>query len=92
LSAVISPNTNFAHDSSRATERVMAYANLVTVRVEKPTTVSFGRTMNEIRTWLDHRKIQPIEFRPVPAYYGFGFQISFGSEEDAQLFQRDFER
>jgi hypothetical protein len=52
---------------------------------------SFGETMNTVRTWLDHRHIQPASFEPVaPARGGVGFDISFDSEEEAHLFEREF--
>ena len=35
------------------------------VRVEKQPDRSFGEIMNAIRTWLDHRKIEPVSFEPV---------------------------
>jgi hypothetical protein len=61
------------------------------VRVEKKPDLSFGEIMNAIRTWLDHRKIEPISFEPVAkADSGVGFEIAFNSEDEAQLFQREF--
>jgi hypothetical protein len=33
------------------------------VRVEKKPESSFAGTMNSIRSWLDHRKIQPASFQ-----------------------------
>jgi hypothetical protein len=61
------------------------------VRVEKKPDLSFGEIMNAIRTWLDHRKIEPISFEPVAkAESGVGFEISFNTEDEAQLFQREF--
>jgi hypothetical protein len=35
------------------------------VRVEKKPDRSFGAIMNDIRTWLDHRRIEPVSFQPV---------------------------
>ena len=52
---------------------------------------AFGDTMNEIRTWLDHCKIQPASFKPVAlADSGVGFEISFNSEAEAHLFEDAF--
>jgi hypothetical protein len=52
---------------------------------------SFGETMNTVRTWLDHRHIRPVSFLPITnARSGVGFEISFNSEEEAHLFERDF--
>ena len=37
---------------------------------------SFGETMNTVRTWLDHRHIQPVSFLPITnARSGVGFEI-----------------
>ena len=68
----------------------MSDATLRTIRIEKPVTASFGGTMNEIRTWLDHRKIQPVDSRPINTTYGFGFELGFRTEDEARLFKRDF--
>ena len=52
---------------------------------------SFGETMNTVRTWLDHRHIQPVSFNPVAnAQRGVGFEIGFSSEDEAHLFEREF--
>ena len=42
----------------------MALSPPFVVRVEKKPESSFGAAMNDIRTWLDHRKIEPISFEP----------------------------
>ena len=61
------------------------------VRVEKKPELSFGEIMNGIRTWLDHRKIEPISFVPVAKDdSGVGFEIAFNSEEEAYLFEEAF--
>ena len=62
------------------------------VRVEKkPEEGSFGEIMNAIRTWLDHRKIEPILFQSVAnADSAVGFEIAFESEDEAHLFEREF--
>ena len=50
---------------------------------------AFGETMHDIRSWLDHCKIQPASFAPV-ADSGVGFEISFKSEDEARLFEHAF--
>ena len=35
------------------------------VQIDVKSGGSFGETMNAIRTWLDHRHIQPAAFNPV---------------------------
>jgi hypothetical protein len=62
------------------------------VRIEKQSGGgSFGGTMHEIRSWLDHRHIQPASFFPVANVpSGVGFEIGFNSENEADLFEREF--
>ena len=70
----------------------MALASTIVVRVEKPPGgLSFGENMNAIRSWLDHRKIQPASFRSLPVDDGgAGFEIGFNSEDEARLFEKAF--
>ena len=65
----------------------MALTTHISITVERP---SLGRTMNQIRSWLDSKKIQPASFQPIVAGGGIIFEISFRDEHEAQLFQRDF--
>jgi hypothetical protein len=61
------------------------------VRAETKPERSFGEIMNGIRTWLDHRKIEPISFEPAAkADRGVGFEIAFKSEDEAHLFEWEF--
>lgn len=63
---------------------------LSVVRVERPEQ-TFGETMNEIRSWLDSRKIQPAAFKADTTVPGaVAFEIRFSSEDEARLFQRAF--
>lgn len=60
------------------------------VRVER-SGKAFGAAMNEIRSWLDSHRIQPIDFRPGEAAPGaVAFEIKFGREDEARQFERDF--
>ena len=69
----------------------MALNSPFAVRIENPPGSTFGGTMNDIRSWLDHRKIQPALFKPVAsAQSGVGFEIGFNSEDEAHLFEREF--
>jgi hypothetical protein len=62
------------------------------VRVETPNR-AFGVAMNEIRTWLDAHKIQPVDFRPDRAAPGgVAFEITFRQEYEARLFEETFPR
>jgi hypothetical protein len=49
-----------------------------------------SNTMNDIRTWLDAEKIQPVDFRTVVGQAGIGFEISFRTEQEAERFQERF--
>jgi hypothetical protein len=70
----------------------MALNSPFVVRVEKKPESSFGATMNEIRTWLDHRRIDAVSFKPVAkADRGVGFEIAFNTEDEAFLFEREFQ-
>ena len=61
------------------------------VRIEKKPGAYFGETMNDIRSWLDHRKIQPTSFRPITQTdSGVGFEIGLNSEDEVHLFERAF--
>ena len=61
------------------------------VRIEKKPEISFGATMNGIRTWLDHRRIEAVSFKPVAkADSGVGFEIAFNTEDEAELFVQEF--
>ena len=62
----------------------MLLASPIVVRVEKqPGGLSFGESMNAIRSWLDHRQIEPASFKSVAnAPSGAGF------EELAQAYKR----
>jgi RNA polymerase sigma-70 factor, ECF subfamily len=69
----------------------MALSPPFVVRIEKQLGRSFGAIMNDIRAWLDHRKIEPISFEPVAkADRGVGFEIGFNSEDEAYLFDQEF--
>ena len=60
------------------------------VIIEKPAT-SFADTMSAIRTWLDHNKIEPIEFKTLTAdEERLALEIRFQREDEALLFDRAF--
>jgi len=47
--------------------------------------------MNAIRTWFDHRNIEPISFEAVAeADRGVGFEIACNTEDEAHLLEREF--
>ena len=51
---------------------------------------NLGETMNDIRTWLDAEKIEPVDFKTVVSHAGIGFEISFETEQEAERFQERF--
>jgi hypothetical protein len=51
---------------------------------------NLGKTVNDIRTWLDAEKIEPVDFRTVVSHAGIGFEISFRNEQEAERFQERF--
>ena len=54
---------------------------------------TFGETMHEIRSWLDHRHVHPASFTPVAnPRSGVGFEISFNREDEAVSFRAGFSR
>lgn len=60
------------------------------VRIEK-TGSDLGKTMNEIRSWLDSKKIEPIEFRTLPLDGSIiALNIRFRSQDEAYLFEHEF--
>jgi hypothetical protein len=60
------------------------------VHVSPPLGVTIGNFMNEIRVWLDSQKIQLAAFRTTASDVGFGFEIDFHREEDAERFRERF--
>jgi hypothetical protein len=54
------------------------------VFLPKPSSLSLGESMNSVRAWLDHKRVQPAGFRLAPER--IGFEISFRSEADATVF------
>jgi RNA polymerase sigma-70 factor, ECF subfamily len=70
----------------------MALASPTVVRVEKqPGGLSIGETTNGIRSWLDHRQIEPASFKSFAnALSRVWFEIGFNSEDEAHVFEREF--
>ena len=60
-----------------------------TVFVAKPFEISYADAMRGLRTWLDHKKLQPAGFK-VAGDGKIGFEITFSTEQDALAF-RGFE-
>jgi hypothetical protein len=66
----------------------MALGPPFVVQIETKSGSSFGDTMNDLRSWLDHRKIQTPSFLPITQPDGgIGFEIGFNSEDEAPPFR-----
>lgn len=68
----------------------MSLVTPVTITMDQSTSTSFGQTMNQIRSWLDSKKIEPASFQPIVAGGKIMFEIGFRDEQDAKRFQREF--
>ena len=66
----------------------MAPAKTVVIAMASRQTL--GSAMNDLRTWLDHHRVRPREFRPVATEGGWQFEFTFSSEDDARLFEAEF--
>lgn len=62
----------------------------VTISVERPAGTPLADIMNEVRTWLDAKRIEPVECKSVVGQQGIGFEIRFPHPKEADLFQREF--
>jgi hypothetical protein len=68
----------------------MALTMPTVIRAATRRSTPSANAINEIRTWLDREKIEPVEFKTVVGRAGFGFEISFKNEEEAARFQERF--
>jgi hypothetical protein len=63
-------------------------SNLMLVRVPTLSGGSVGLLMSEMRTWLDHQGIQPIEFKTATLAVGdIAFDVEFCDVDQAALFR-----
>jgi hypothetical protein len=60
------------------------------VRVKKSLSTPLGTLMNNIRTWLDHQGIQPVDFKPITLDSGLAFDVSFQNPQQAEFFRTEF--
>jgi hypothetical protein len=61
-----------------------------TIRIEKPET-ALADAMAEMRKWLDKHRVQPVLFKiAMTGFPGIAFDIQFQSEDEANLFERQF--
>ena len=60
------------------------------VRIEKPLS-TLGASLNEIRSWLDGHKIEPVGFRSnIADPHTIAIDIAFAQDNEARLFERKF--
>ena len=57
---------------------------MVVVRSSK--NLPLGKTINDLRTWLDSERIEPVVFKTI----GGRFEIGFRGEREAKRFQQRF--
>ena len=62
------------------------------VRIRKLSAKPIGDLMNEMRDWLDSKKIEPIEFKAhlLDAGGCVELELSFRTQDEASLFERQF--
>jgi hypothetical protein len=66
-------------------------SNLTLVRVPTLPNGSVGRLMSDMRTWLDHQGIQPIEFKTATLTVGnIACDVEFRDIDQAALFRAAF--
>lgn len=66
-------------------------SNLMLVRVPTLPGGSVGLLMNEMRTWLDHKGIQPTEFKTATlAELNMACDVEFRDVDQAALFRAAF--
>jgi outer membrane lipoprotein-sorting protein len=63
--------------------------HISTVFVSKPGHISYAEAMSRMRMWLDFRKIETSSFKLAPEGRE-GFEITFGTNSHAVLFQSEF--
>ena len=54
----------------------MVLASSIKIEVHQPAGTPIGEIMNEVRSWLDRNRIEPIDFKTVVGREGIGFEIS----------------
>ena len=68
----------------------MALIIPITITVEQTNGRPLGQIMNEMRSWLDSKKIEPASFKPIVAGGGILLEIGFHNHREAELFQQKF--
>lgn len=68
----------------------MTLKSPVSVQIENHE-ASFGDLMNQIRSWLDTHRIEPVEFKSETRSRGaIALDLRFRTEDEASLFEQKF--
>ena len=62
----------------------------IKIEVKRPAGTPISQIMNEIRSWLEENRIEPVDFKTLVGREGIGFEIRFRTEEEGERFQRAF--
>jgi hypothetical protein len=62
----------------------------LTIRLDLPHGKALGRTMGEIRAWLDREHIEPVRFKSAEVRTGLIVDVSFATEKEAERFRERF--
>ena len=60
------------------------------IYIETPVGTLLAASISDIRLWLDRHKIEPVEFKSETKGGVITLDICFRSQDEAQLFERDF--
>jgi hypothetical protein len=60
------------------------------IYIETPVGTPLADTINDIRPWLDHHNIEPVEFKSETKNGVITLDICFRSQDEARFFERDF--
>jgi hypothetical protein len=60
------------------------------IHIETPVGTPLGDSISDIRPWLDRHKIEPVELKSEAKDGAITLDICFRSQDDAELFERDF--
>ena len=61
------------------------------IHIETPVGTLLAASINDIRPWLDRHNIEPFEFKSETKSGVITLDIRFRSQDEAYLFERDFD-
>ena len=68
----------------------MSFPDLRIAKVRISKDASLGTAMNQMRVWLDNRKIQPARWEAMVDAQGFTVTIAFHRDDESELFRQQF--